>query len=276
MPCRMRAVWPLVGLGALLLCAVRPAQAEEAIGSLTEWFAVHGAAAPGPGPQAPAPAPPIPGLNVYSSRTAFNQAAPGLPVEDFEEGNVPPSSVVPCPSPLDNSSSNSCFAPGDILPGIRFQANPNANPADGIALVGPGLVGATSKGIVANYFVETFDIIFIGGGVNAVGMDLLHYFSSPVTVTITVYGSGSTVLGVTAASATSAGQFWGVISQQPITSINIASTVGPSGDGAEGVDNVAFGTTGVPAPLLRSAGVAMVAVVLLGIGVLALRRKLAQ
>jgi hypothetical protein len=47
----------------------------------------------------------------------FDAAAPGLPVEDFEDANVAAGGVVTFSDPLDSTSSNAVFAPGDVLLG---------------------------------------------------------------------------------------------------------------------------------------------------------------
>lgn len=235
--------------------------------SLTDWFAANGnQAAPdreGSG-EAPA-APSTGGLTFFTDRASFDAAAPGLPCEDFEEGNVAPGGVVGCPSPLDSSSNNACFVPGDILDGIRFETP--ANPANGIALLGSGFFGTSSKTITANFFVDPFDVFFPGILVTAAGMDLTNVLGGP-TVNITIYGPGGVVLGNTVAAATPAGSFWGVLSSQAITRINIADPAG----GSEGVDNICF-THGVRAPALSTLGFATLILLLVGMSGLVFRRR---
>ncbi len=186
-------------------------------------------------PQAPAKANAT--LTFYSSSAVFDAAFPGLPLEDFEEGNVGPGGVVGCPAPLDETNSDFCFSPGDILPGISFQDDPGPDTIDGIALIGAGFSGASSKNIVANTFVDAFVIDFTGpDDVFAAGMDLTSYFSNS-TCAIDIYGPGG-LLGSTTAPCTNAGSFWGVSSDlDPIVQLVIFST----SNQAEGVDNVRFG-----------------------------------
>jgi PKD repeat protein len=105
-------------------------------------------------------------------------------------------------------------------------------------------MGNPSKNVVANYFVESYNITFTTV-VHAAGMDLVSY-ASEGTVDITIYGPGGVVLGTTTAPATNAGTFWGVSSDQPITRININS----EGGQAEGVDNVAFGFVAIAPPMI--------------------------
>ncbi|MFO7539354.1 MAG: hypothetical protein R6X32_15040 [Chloroflexota bacterium] len=179
------------------------------------------------------------GLSYYADRNAFNADNPGLPVEDFEAGNVSAGSVRACPAPFDTHTNNECFNPGELLPGILFQDDPGAT-VEGLALLGPGFNNNPSISLVANTLSEAFHIYFTAP-VNAVGMDLQSHFADGL-VDITVYAwDGTTVLGATPAAATNSGNFWGVVADQPIGRITIYS---PSGE-AEGVDNLAFGYVGV-------------------------------
>jgi len=186
----------------------------------------------------PSSVPPNPqpnALTFFTNRPAFDTAYPGLPIEDFEEATIGAGNVDSIPAPLDEFSNNAYFNPGDILPGIQFQDTP-LTPPDGLAILGAGFMGNPSINIVANYFVNSFEIVFTDN-VNAVGMDLVSYVGSG-TVNIEVFGPGSVSLGTTTATASNAGDFWGVFSDSDyIASIVISDT----GSGAEGADNVAFG-----------------------------------
>lgn len=185
---------------------------------------------------------------IYLDRGSFDAAFPGLPIEDFEAGLVSPGAVIGCPAPINSTTSNACITPGNILSGVSFRDEPlnaaGGGSADGIAMVGAGAFGAPSINIVANTFVDAFVIEF-SPAVGGAGMDLVAYFSSPQTVNIDVYGA-SGLLVSTSASASNGGSFWGVGNcGEGITQIDILSTLS-AGDGAEGVDNVAFGAGGVP------------------------------
>ncbi len=187
------------------------------------------------------------GVIFYDERTVFNIYHPGLPVEDFEDGLWGDATFGACPAPWDASTDNACFAAGGILPGIRFQDNPlneeGGGGPDGLVGIGAGFAGAISKNIVANTFVDSFEIVF-DPPVTAAGMDLTHYYADGATVGITLYDASDTAIITTTATATNAGTFWGVFSATPISRIHILSTVS-IGDGAEGVDNVVFGEAGV-------------------------------
>src|SRR5258705_8342925 len=99
---------------------------------------------------------------VFDDRATFLAQFPDLPVEDFEEGRVADRNAVGCPGPLDATSDNDCFHPGEIEPGVRFNSE---LPAGGfeIALIGPGFSGAVTKTIVAGDFTDAFIVEFTGG-----------------------------------------------------------------------------------------------------------------
>jgi len=175
---------------------------------------------------------------VFDDRATFLAQFPDLPLEDFEEGRVADRDAAACPGPLDATSDNDCFHPGEILPGVRFNSE---LPADGaeIALVGPGFSGALSKTIVAGEFTDAFIIDFTGGGVTAAGMDLVAYASD--TCQIDVFGLSGLIVSTTA-PCTGDGTFWGVSTTEVITRIRIFSP----NRRAEGVDNISFGGGIVP------------------------------
>jgi len=187
----------------------------------------------------------------FTDRASFLAQFPDLPLEDFEEGRVADRDAAACPGPLDATSDNDCFHPGEILPSVRFNSELPAGGAE-IALVGPGFSGAASKTIVAGEFTDAFVIEFTGGNVTAAGMDLVAYFRDDVCQ-IDVFGQTG-LISSSAAPCTNAGSFWGVSSTESITRIRISSPTGQ----AEGVDNISFGGGIVPpinhAPLANAAG----------------------
>jgi PKD repeat protein len=186
----------------------------------------------------------------YTDRATFLAQFPDLLLEDFEKGHVPDNDVRACPGPLDSSSDNSCFAPGDLKPGVRYNSELPAGGAE-IALVGRGFVGAPSKNIVAGEFPDAFIIDFTGD-VTAAGMDLVAYYVADVCQ-IDVFGQGGLIVSTTA-PCTGQGAFWGVSTTEAITRIRIFSPTGQ----AEGVDNISFGGGIVPpinhAPMASAAG----------------------
>jgi hypothetical protein len=223
-----------------LALAVAPLAAQD---SLTEWAEQN----PPPGGSGSPTDGQVLGeggsLTFYTSRTDFDTAHPGLPIEDFEEGNVSPGGVVGCPSPLDENNNDACFSPGDILPGITITESTAPLP-DGLALIGAGFAGNPSKIVVANFFIENFQLQF-SPIVGAAGMDLGCYFATD-TVDVTISGPGG-VLGTAQALCTNGTAFFGVDTSDPggISEIIIDSPT----DQAEGADNIAFGDVPVPVEL---------------------------
>src|SRR6267143_550230 len=188
---------------------------------------------------------------VFDDRATFLAQFPALPVEDFEEGRVADRDAVGCPGPLDATSDNACFHPGEIKAGVRFNSELPAAGAE-IVLVGRGFSGAASKTIVAGEFTDAFIIDFTGGNVTAAGMDLVAYFGNDVCQ-IDVFGQNGLITSTTA-PCTNGGAFWGVSATEVITRIRIFSPTGQ----AEGVDNISFGGGVVPpinhAPTANAAG----------------------
>jgi hypothetical protein len=198
------------------------------------------------------PAPPVTApfaMTYYTDRPTFDTDNPGLPIEDFEEAVIAPGGVAGFGAPLNDLSSNAYFSPGDILSGITFQNGPIVNTIDGLVLLGAGFMGNPTKNVAANYFTDYFEIVFTGGNVHAVGMDLQAYMPAGI-VDISIYGIGDVLLDSTTAAATNAGSFWGVYSDDEITRMTINS----QGGGAEGCDNIAFGSGGVAPPPVAPVG----------------------
>ncbi|NIP54184.1 MAG: DUF11 domain-containing protein, partial [Gammaproteobacteria bacterium] len=166
------------------------------------------------------------------------------PLEDFNDTLVGPGSIIGCPAPFNSTTNNSCFATGTIIPGVNFQDNPlngsGGGSANGLAVVGTGAFGNASPTVVANTFVDLFEVVFDAPEPNAVGMDLVDYLSAQ-TLNITIYDTSDVQIGATTGAATNnEGSFFGVYSAAPIGRITLEAP-NNSGDGAEGVDNFSFG-----------------------------------
>ena len=183
---------------------------------------------PGPGPQ-----PEV--QTYYTNRATFDaDTGPLWFFEDWEEANVPPPPGANGDAPFDINSDNGWFQPGDIEPGIQiWDVPPTPN---GLLVIGPGF-GAPTKMVITNTFLDSMDIVFNNNDVWAVGMDI-HTFIGTGTVDISIYGVGGVLLDTTTAPGDNSGIFWGVISDELITRINLED---PTGNCVEGGDNIAFG-----------------------------------
>jgi hypothetical protein len=182
-------------------------------------------------------------LFYYTDRAEFDADYPGLPIEGYENGSMPFGSIADIPHPLDASSSNTYFDPGDILPGIQFWATDNHS-ADEIAVLGEQFDGNPSKTAVANHFDDSYHIVF-DPPVMAAGMDLQSYMGSG-SCQVDIYDTNG-FLASDVSDCNAAGVFWGVASDaDPIVEIVITD----SGIGAEGADNIAYGIWESPCELI--------------------------
>lgn len=167
----------------------------------------------------------------FTDRATFDAAAPGLPLEDFEAGNVSAGGVATCSDPYDSSTSDACWAAGDILDGISL----GSSSGGGMVLLGAGFFGSHTIVTGANTFVD-YTYIDFSPAVNAIGMDLLPAGTS----TINLYDAAGALLATTAGTGGNDGLFWGVVSDEAISRIEIAGDA----DSGEILDNLAFGAGG--------------------------------
>lgn len=174
------------------------------------------------------------GVVTYDDRATFNADAPGLPVEDWEEGHVSGPFVF-CNPPLNSSSNDACFLPGEILPGLEFQDAPLGGGSQHVGLGAAGLFSMPSKFVYANVSADTTNLFFTPT-VTAVGVDLSSNGAGN-TIFISVYDANDSLIITDTSTVGVLGSltFWGVISSIPIERVNINILNG------EFVDNVAFG-----------------------------------
>jgi len=193
-----------------------------------------------PAPETPAvasgaPTGAVQGVQFYYNRGAFNADYPGLPVEGYENGTMPAGSLDSIAHPLDEFSDNAYFDPGDILPGIQFWAT-NDHYGDELVVLGVNFMGNPSKTAAANYFADSFHIVF-NPPVLATGMDLQEFLGG-YSCQVDVYDADGVLLGSDVTACNEAGVFWGVASDSSfIGEVVITSLAG----GAQGADNIAFG-----------------------------------
>src|SRR5262245_25143573 len=185
-------------------------------------------------------------LVIYSDRATFDAANPGLPIETFEEGNVDPQTTRGLFPPLDSTTNDSTFSPGDILPSVSFDVSPPGT----LAIYGTGTFGLHIKTIAAGTFTSGLDIVFAEGA-SAVGFDVFNVEFSTSPITISIFGE-SGLLGQESVPAldNSNPDFFGVSSDmEPITRINLLDAENLF-QGVEGVDNVAFNIVPEPSTAL--------------------------
>jgi hypothetical protein len=210
------------------------------------------------------------GLVIFANQAAFEAAAPGLTSQDFSAANVPDGDFDVMANPLNGSTNNGIFSPGNIKPGLTITATGNHPGDQDLFIDGVGESGNTRKTVAANFFVESLNLSFAPTS-TAVGATLLSEFSAS-TFTVSVFGPGNTLLGTFTDSNvpnSGAGSFFGVVATggDTISRINFNSTTNE----LETVSFVEFGNVAaVPEPTsLASAGVGVLVV----FGYAWLRRK---
>jgi hypothetical protein len=196
----------------------------------------------------------------YTDRATFDAAAPGLPVETFENNSA--AGIVSFPDPLDSTTNNGTFAPGDILPGISFSVIDNGGSGDLVLLPAGSLGGGAPPTDVVgpNTFVEALQIDLLPA-VTAIGLDVFG-LANPNNLNVSFFDGGSllgsvTVFAGSTATFVGATNFGGSITR---VTTNLS-------DVGELVDDVAFGTpAAAPSPSVFS-------LMAIGLGGLVARRK---
>lgn len=176
-------------------------------------------------------------VTVYGDEDEFDGDHPRLVTEDFEDGEVAPGAAVPCPTPLDSESDNTCFQPGELPRGVSLRDEPGPDDG-GLALVGDGFGSGSTKRLFANGTGDSFVLDFTRR-TNAVGFDLLA-FSGDDTCSLTLDLNGGNFEDVSA-PCSQGGEFLGLNASKPIESIVISTT-----SNNEGIDNLRFGDTITP------------------------------
>jgi uncharacterized repeat protein (TIGR01451 family) len=168
-------------------------------------------------------------LTFYTDKPTFQAANPGLTTEHFEStGNFDPSThYIQCSDPYDYHTSDSCWKPGDIVPGLTI----GSSSGGGTVVVGPAYYGTPSIVTGANNYADATEVGFTAGTL-AAGMDLVAAVQEDFTISI--YGENDVLLGSTTAPGSPSGLFFGVQSTQAIKRIELTSVDDTL------VDNVSF------------------------------------
>lgn len=179
---------------------------------------------------------------IFTNRAAWEAAGGALlPVEGFEQGNVPPGGAAPCPSPLGwGTNAPGCVDPADMMPGLAVVDVSRVSGSSGLTMYGAGHAGNPSRSVVSEAsghgIALTFDAATRG---YAVGVDVQCFpCAQPTPLRLHVYAPGGVVTGSYLIDASAAGQFIGIIdSQDEIWRWTLWGGVSVS----EGVDNVTWG-----------------------------------
>lgn len=218
----------------------------------------------------------------FSLNEAFFHAQnPHLVTQTFAGGNVEPGDRNDCDTPVDSSSDDSCFSPGDILPGIAFSVEPGS----GTVLVGPFLFfnlnpvnvltpdGSAQKNVV----------LFPGNTVLAAGLRVGCFFDFGIglpctnqALRIEVFGPGDELIGSTNVVTDSLFQtFVGITSDVPIERITLidADLDPPS---FNGIASVSFPGEARNIPTLSEWGMIALVMVIGAAAAITLRRRSAS
>jgi len=205
-----------------------------------------------------------------ADRTSFEQLLGAVTTEDFEEGAVAPATSVVIPGPIDETTSDAVFAPGDIAPGLTLHEQPDGSPGF-LVVYGDGFEPAlASTQLSFSDCAASMNLLF-DTGVEAVGLDVYH-LEPNASVTVSVY-SGAALLDsfVVPSSGDGTVQFIGVSSDaETITRVAIA----PSDDLYFTIDDIVFGGLAPQAiPALAGWAGVVLSGVLLGVGVRCVRSR---
>ncbi|MDX1419709.1 MAG: T9SS type A sorting domain-containing protein [Rubricoccaceae bacterium] len=176
------------------------------------------------------------GVEVFTDRASFEAACPSLPTEDYEEAVIAAGGDAAFGAPLDTSTDNDFFDPGDILPGLTITSD-LADGVEDLFLSGSGFGGAPSVQVGNNSNTEDLVLSF-DPGVDSAGLDYDLNFAGTPTVVTAFDASGAVLGSVTSASGFDL-QFFGV----KTTDGSVASIVFSTAASVEWVDtdNIAFG-----------------------------------
>ncbi len=186
---------------------------------------------------------------VFTSRVAFEAAAPGLPVETFDDGRFADGEgFTQCGPVLDAATSSACFEPGEILPGLQISTVGVAiSQQSGILLASADRTPFPTTSVTPSDGRFPTVLSFPDGGVRAVGFDVTNIDSRDGRALIDVYDtSGELLISRTISIEAGTMPFFGLVADEDIglIEINGADTIAPGSTFRvlnEVIDNVAFG-----------------------------------
>src|SRR5262245_19700210 len=146
-----------------------------------------------------------------TSRSAFTAQNPGLPTETFESARVAAGRFAIISGPVNSTTNNGVFLPGDLLPGFSI-ASVGTN--TDLVVTGIGTTPGATKTVGVATFSNSMDITF-SPAVTAVGTDLLTSVGPGIVGSgifdISIFGT-SGLLGTTTAAVSGVNTFFGVVS----------------------------------------------------------------
>jgi len=176
----------------------------------------------------------------FTSRTDFEAAFSGtLNLEDFAGG---PAAITGCDGPF-SAAGNSCYAAGEILPGISITTNTPTNP-DPMVFAPAGFASNVDDVVGSNQFTSFTIINFPNNDVNSFGFDL-HSLVSGSNVDVRVFGASGLIETVTVDVTSTGPVFFGYIAAETVVSVELEDL---SGGNVELIAQLAFGQCGGTTP----------------------------
>lgn len=178
------------------------------------------------------------GLTVYPDLASFETGVgDDLPLETFEGGHVSIGQGAECDEPVNGSSDDECFAPGDVIAGFSV----TSSSGDGVVLLGQEGEAGQEDGtmIGAQRFSDITLVSFDADDVTAIALDVLPGLDGGLDVTVRAYDTTSGLIGAftVTAEARNVSEFAGFSSPAPVSHIEIQT----SNDGGELFHNLRFG-----------------------------------
>lgn len=180
------------------------------------------------------------GIVTYSNRASFDAAAPGLPVEGFENARI--TTLTTVFGPLGNAGDGTVFLANDILPGITITSSFGGFD---FLFISPAGYSANPTLALGQEFSDTSMDLLFPTGASAVGFDLYQnfYFGAQSGVDqdflVQLFDTLGNLIGSPLATIPSnTGGFFGVTSDS--TLIGKISIIAPP-NSVQVIDNIAFG-----------------------------------
>ena len=152
-------------------------------------------------------------------------------VETFEEAVIADGTASLMHDPLDTTTDNGFFSPGDILYNLSFQSNldgpgvngPNPTGLFGLAVFGAGFGGFPDKGVGSIAADASFDIMSLNPNHTAIGLRVFSIIN-PSPVEVRVFDKDDQIVGATTVTAAD-GTFIGILmnNQETFSRINLWS-----------------------------------------------------
>jgi len=187
---------------------------------------------------------PLGGFTVYTDRTTFTTDNPGLPFENFDSAGC--AAIAGFPAPLNSSTTNACYAAGDILPGLELRDNPlndsdGGGSPNGLVFVPGGQFSLPDSFVGSNTFTNTFEVYFTPT-VAAAGLDVAS-ITTAAPMRVRFYNGATLITEYNFASLGGTGGFIGLTDSGGISRVELLANNGAAGNGAEGLTGILFGGT---------------------------------